>query len=189
MLQKIRLKELNDLHGSFRQKGEIYKIISTLKDVDLINGSVNRIIACKNKANGKYKIIDVGKNGDDFVLVETSIIQKSGEDSDYYVNSTDIRLTHINPKKVEYLKGHRIRLDKYFEKELLKFVFCEYELNIGTYHPFLLSKKCYFHDFYEKDNHTYTCFTAEGGNREMYPFEIKDYLYAGQDVIFEFDMI
>lgn len=49
MLQKIRLKELNDLHGSFRQKDEIYKIISTLKDVDLINGSVNRIIACKIK--------------------------------------------------------------------------------------------------------------------------------------------
>ena len=86
MLQKIRLKELNDLHGSFRQKDEIYKIISTLKDVDLIKGSVNRVIACKNKATDKYKIIDVGKNGDEFVFVKTSIIQKSGEDSDYYAD-------------------------------------------------------------------------------------------------------
>lgn len=127
MLQKIRLKELNDLHGSFRYKDEIYKIISTLNDVDLIKGTVNRGIACKNKATGKYKIIDFEKRVD--------------------------------------------------------------ELNIGTYHPFLLSKKCYFNDFYEKDNHTYTCFTAEDGNGEMYPFEIKDYLYAGQDVIFKFDMI
>lgn len=134
MLEKIRLKELNDLYGTFRYKDEIYKIISTLKDVDLIKGSVNRVIACKNKATGKYKIIDVGKNENEFV-------------------------------------------------------FCEYELNIGTYHPFLLSKKCYFNDFYEKDNHTYTCFTAEDGNGKMYPFEIKDYLYAGQDVIFKFDMI
>ena len=140
MLQKIRLKELNDLHGSFRHQNEIYKIISTLKDVDLINGSVNRVIACKNKATGKYKIIDVGKNGNEFVFVETSIIQKNGEDSDYYVDLTDIRLTHINSKKVECLKGHKIRLDKYFEKELLKFAFCEYKLNIGTYLPFLLSK-------------------------------------------------
>lgn len=140
MLQKIRLKELNDLYGTFRYKGDIYKIISTLKDVDLIEGTVNRVIACKNKASGKYKIIDVGKNGDEFVFVETSIIQKSGEDSDYYADLTDIRLAHINPKKVECMKGHKIRLDKDFEKELLKFAFCEYELNIGTYHPFLLSK-------------------------------------------------
>lgn len=79
----------------------------------------------QNKNTGKYKIIDVGKNGDEFVFVETSIIQKNGEDSDYYVNLTDIRLTHINPKKVECLKGHKIRLDKYFEKEILKFAFCE----------------------------------------------------------------
>lgn len=189
MLQKIRLKELNDLYKAFRYKGEIYKIISTLKDVDLIEGTVNRVIACKNKASGKYKIIDVGKNGNEFVFVETSIIQKNGEDSDYYVDFADIRLTHINPKMVECLKGHKIRLDKGFEKELLKFVFCEYELNIGTYHPFLLSKKCYFNDFYEKDNHTYTCFTAEGIKGEMYPFEIKDYLYMGQDVTFKFDVI
>lgn len=176
MLEKIRLKELNDLYGSFRYKDEIYKIISPLKDVDLINGSVNRVIACKNKATGKYKIIDVGKNGNEFVFVQTSRIQKAGEDSDYYVDLTDIRLTHINPKMVECMKG-------------LKFVFCEYELNIGTYHPFLLSKKCYFNDFYEKDGHTYTCFTAEGIKGEMFPFEIKDYLYAGQDVIFKFDII
>ena len=47
MLQKIRLKELNDLYGTFRYKGEIYKIIRTLKDVDLIKGSVNKVIACK----------------------------------------------------------------------------------------------------------------------------------------------
>lgn len=189
MLQKIRLKELADLHGSFRYKDEIYKIINTLNDVDLIKGTVNRVIACKNKATGKYKIIDVGKNEDKFVFVKTSIIQKNGEDSDYYADLTDIRLTHISPKKVECIKGHRIRLDKYFEKELLKFAFCEYELNIGTYHPFLLSKKCYLNDFYEKDGHTYTCFTAEDGKGEMYPFEIKDYLYVGQDVIFKFDII
>lgn len=189
MLEKIRLKELNDLHGSFRYKDEIYKIISQLKDVDLIKGSVNRVIACKNKATGKYKIIDVGKNGNEFVFVKTSIIQKNGEDSDYYVNLTDIRLTHINPKKVECLKGRKIRLDKYFEKELLKFAFCEYELNIGTYHPFLLSKKCYFTDFYEKDGHTYTCFIAKDSHGNSYPFEIKDYLYSGQEVIFKFDII
>lgn len=189
MLQKIRLKELNDLHGSFRYKDGIYKIISTLNDVDLIKGTVNRVIACKNKATGKYKIIDVGKNEDEFVFVKTSIIQKNEEDSDYYADLTDIRLTHISPEKVECLKGRKIRLDKDFEKELLKFAFCEYELNIGTYHPFLLSKKCYFNDFYEKDGHTCTCFTAEGIKGEMYPFEIKDYLYAGQDVIFKFDMI
>lgn len=189
MLEKIRLKELNDLYGSFRYKDEIYKIISPLKDVDLIKGTVNRVIACKNKATGKYKIIDVGKNGDEIIFVKTSIIPKNREDSDYYVDLTDIRLTHINPKMVECLKGHKIRLDKGIEKELLKFVFCEYELNIGTYHPFLLSKKCYFNDFYEKDGHTYTCFTAEGERGEMYPFEIKDYLYAGQDVILKFDII
>lgn len=189
MLQKIRLKELNDLHDSFRQKDEIYKIISSLKDVDLIKGTVNRVIACKNKATGKYKIIDVGKNGNEFIFVETSRIQKNGEDSDYYVDLTDIRLTHIHPKKVEFLKGRKIRMDKNSEKELLKFVFCEYELNIGTYHPFLLSKKCYFNDFYEKDGHTYTCFTAEDGRGGMYPFEIKDYLYMGQDVIFKFEII
>lgn len=69
MLEKIRLKELNDLYGSFRYKDEIYKIISPLKDVDLINGSVNRVIACKNKATEKSKIIDVGKNGDEFVFI------------------------------------------------------------------------------------------------------------------------
>lgn len=68
MLEKIRLKELNDLYGTFRYKGDIYKIISILKDVDLIKGSVNKIIACKNKATGKYKIIDVGKNGNEFIL-------------------------------------------------------------------------------------------------------------------------
>ena len=62
-------------------------------------------------------------------------------------------------------------------------------VNIGTYHPFLLSKKCYFNDFYEKDGHTYTCFTAEGIKGEMFPFEIKDYSYTGQDVIFKFDII
>lgn len=189
MLQKIRLKELNDLYGTFRYKDEIYKIISTLKDVNLIKGSVNRVIACKNKATEKYKIIDVGKNGNEFVFVETSIIQKNGEDSDYYVNLTDIRLTHIHPKKVECLKGHKIRLAKDFEKELLKFAFCEYELNIGTYHPFLLSKKCYFNDFYEKDGHTYTCFIAKDSLGNSYPFEIKDYLYAGQEVIFKFNII
>lgn len=189
MLEKIRLKELNDLYGTFRYKGDIYKIISILKDVDLINGSVNRVIACKNKATSKYKIIDVGKNGNEFVFVETSIIQKNREDSDYYVDITDIRLAHINPKKVECMKGRKIRMDKNTEKELLKFVFCEYELDIGTYHPFLLSKKCYFNDFYEKDGHTYTCFTAEDGNGKMYPFEIKDYLYMGQDVTFKFDVI
>lgn len=150
MLEKIRLKELNDLYGSFRYKDEIYKIISPLKDVDLIKGTVNRVIACKNKATGKYKIIDVGKNEDKFVFVKTSIIQKNGEDSDYYADLTDIRLTHISPKKVECLKGHKIRLDKYFEKELLKFAFCEYELNIGTYHPFLLSKKMLFQRFLRK---------------------------------------
>lgn len=77
----------------------------------------------QNKNTGKYKIIDVGKNGDEFVFVETSIIQKNGEDSDYYVNLTDIRLTHINPKKVECLKGHKIRLDKYFEKRYLNLLF------------------------------------------------------------------
>lgn len=189
MLQKIRLKELNEPCKSFRQKDEIYIIISSLKDVDLIKGTVNRVIACKNKATDKYKIIDVGKNGDEIIFVGTSIIPKNGEDSEYYADLTDIRLTHINPKMVECLKGHKIRLYKYFEKELLKFAFCEYELNIGTYHPFLLSKKCYFNDFYEKDGHTYTCFMAEDGNGKMYPFEIKDYLYAGQDVIFKFDMI
>lgn len=189
MLEKIRLKELNDLHGTFRHKDEIYKIISTLKDVDLIKGTVNRVIACKNKATRKYKIIDVGKNGDEFVFVETSRIQKNGEDSSYYADLTDIKIAHINPKKVECMKGRKIRMDKKSEKELLKFVFCEYELNIGTYHPFLLSKKCYFDDFYEKDGHTYTCFTAEGIKGEMFPFEIKDYSYAGQDVIFKFDII
>lgn len=150
MLEKIRLKELNDLYGTFRYKDEIYKIISTLKDVDLIKGTVNRGIACKNKATGKYKIIDVGKNEDKFVFVKTSIIQKSEEDSDYYADLTDIRLTHISPKKVECMKGHKIRLDKDFEKELLKFAFCEYELNIGTYHPFLLSKKMLFQRFLRK---------------------------------------
>lgn len=71
----------------------------------------------------------------------------------------------------------------------IKGTYRDNKLNIGTYHPFLLSKKCYFNDFYEKDGHTYTCFTAEDGNGKMYPFEIKDYLYAGQDVIFKFDMI
>lgn len=55
MLQKIRLKELNDLYGTFRYKDEIYKIISTLKDVNLIKGSVNRVIACKNKATENTK--------------------------------------------------------------------------------------------------------------------------------------
>lgn len=189
MLQKIRLKELNDLHGSFRQKDEIYKIISSLKDVDLIKGTVNRVIACKNKATGKYKIIDVGKNGDEIIFVGTSIIPKNGEDSEYYADLTDIRLAHINPKMVECIKGRKIRLDKYPEKELLKFAFCEYELNIGTYHPFLLSKKCYFNDFYEKDGHTYTCFIAKDSHGNSYPFEIKDYLYSGQEVIFKFDII
>lgn len=189
MLEKIRLKELNDLYGTFRYKGDIYKIISIVRDFDLIKGSVNRVIACKNKATCEYKIIDVGKNGNEFIFVETSRIQKNGEDSDYYVDLTDIRLTHIHPKKVECLKGHRIRLYKDLEKELLKFAFREYELNIGTYNPFLLSKKCYFNDFYEKDNHTYTCFTAEDGRGGMYPFEIKDYLYMGQDVIFKFEII
>ena len=102
---------------------------------------------------------------------------------------TDIRLTHINPNKVGHLKGRKIRLSASIEKEILNFIFCEYELNIGTYHPFLLSKKCYFNDFYEKVGHTYTCFTAEGIKGEMFPFEIKDYSYAGQDVIFKFDII
>lgn len=182
MIQKIKIKELNDLFSSFKYKGDIYKIVVFFNDVDLIKGNVCRIIACKNKQTGKYKIIDVSKKGDDIVFVKRDIIKNGEKASDFFVDLTDIRLTHINPKKVECLKGHKIRLDKNFEKELLKFAFCEYELNIGTYHPFLLSKKCYFNDFYEKDGHTYTCFTAEDGNGKMYPFEIKDYLYMGQDV-------
>lgn len=189
MIQKIKIKELNDLFSSFKYKGDIYKIVVFFNDVDLIKGNVCRIIACKNKQTGKYKIIDVSKKGDDIVFVKRDIIKNGEKDSDFFVDLTDIRLTHINPKKVECLKGHKIRLDKNFEKELLKFAFCEYELNIGTYHPFLLSKKCYFNDFYEKDGHTYTCFTAEDGNGKMYPFEIKDYLYMGQDVTFKFDVI
>lgn len=189
MIQKIKIKELHDLFSSFKYKGDIYKIVVFFNDVDLIEGNVCRIIACKNKQTGKYKIIDVSKKGDDIVFVKRDIIKNGEKDSDFFVDLTDIRLTHINPKTVECLKGHKIRLDKNFEKELLKFAFCEYELNIGTYHPFLLSKKCYFNDFYEKDGHTYTCFTAEDGNGKMYPFEIKDYLYMGQDVTFKFDVI
>lgn len=189
MIQKIKIKELNDLFSSFKYKGDIYKIIGFLNDVDLIKGNVCRIIACKNKQTGKYKIIDVSKKGDDIVFVKRDIIKNGEKDSDFFVDLTDIRLTHINPNKVGHLKGRQIRLSASIEKEILNFIFCEYELNIGTYHPFLLSKKCYFNDFYEKDNHTYTCFTAEDGNGKMYPFEIKDYLYAGQDVIFKFDMI
>lgn len=123
MLEKIRLKELNDLHGTFRHKNEIYKIISTLKDVDLIKGTVNRVIACKNKATGKYKIIDVGKNGDEFVFVETSIIQKNGEDSGYYADLTDIRLAHINPKEVECRRGAKLEWIKIQKKSCLNSFF------------------------------------------------------------------
>lgn len=144
MIQKIKIKELNDLFSSFKYKGDIYKIVGFLNDVDLIKGNVCRIIACKNKQTGKYKIIDVSKKG--------------------------------NPNKVGHLKGRKIRLSASIEKEILNFIFCEYELNIGTYHPFLLSKKCYFNDFYEKDGHTYTCFMAKDSHGNSYPFEIKDYL-------------
>lgn len=84
MLQKIRLKELNDLHGS---------------------------------------LIDVGKNENKFVFVKTSIIQKNEEDSDYYADLTDIRLTHISPKKVECMKGHKIRLSKILKKSYLNLLF------------------------------------------------------------------
>lgn len=189
MIQKIKIKELNDLFSSFKYKGDIYKIIGFLNDVNLIEKYVHRIITCKSKQTGKYKIIDVSKKGNDIAYVKRYIIRNGEKDSDFFVDLTDIRLTHINPNKVEHLKGRKIRLSESIEKEILNFIFCEYELNIGTYHSFLLSKKCYFNDFYEKDNHTYTCFTAEDGNGKMYPFEIKDYLYAGQDVIFKFDMI
>lgn len=102
---------------------------------------------------------------------------------------TDIRLTHINPNKVGHLKGRQIRLSQSLEKEILNFIFCEYELNIGTYHPFLMSKRVYLTDFYDKNGNTYTCFIAKDSHGNSYPFEIKDYLYAGQEVIFKFDII
>lgn len=189
MIQKIKIKELNDLFSSFKYKGDIYKIIGFLNDVDLIKGNVCRIIACKNKQTGKYKIIDVSKKGDDIVFVKRDIIKNGEKDSDFFVDLTDIRLTHINPNKVGHLKGRQIRLSTSIEKELLNFAFCEYELNIGTYHPFLMSKKVYLKDFYDKNGATYTCFIAKDSYGNSYPFEIKDYLYAGQEVIFKFDII
>lgn len=189
MIQKIKIKELNDLHSSFKYKGDIYKIIGFLNDVDLIKGNVCRIIACKNKQTGKYKIIDVSKKGDDIAYVKRDIIRDGEKDSEFFVDLTDIRLTHINPNKVGHLKGRQIRLSTSLEKELLKFAFCEYELNIGTYHPFLMSKKVYLKDFYDKNNCTYTCFIAKDSYGNEYYFEIKDYLYAGQEVIFKFDII
>lgn len=182
------MEEINNIISTIISTKEItYRQINYLisKSESLGMDVTKELVNYDIKLNGE----DAGKNGNEFIFVETSRIQKNGEDSGYYVNLTDIRLTHIHPKKVECLKGHKIRLYKDFEKELLKFAFCEYELNIGTYHPFLLSKKCYFNDFYEKDNHTYTCFTAEDGRGGMYPFEIKDYLYMGQDVIFKFEII
>lgn len=189
MIQKIKIKELNDLFSTFKYKGDIYKIIGFLNDVDLIKGNVCRIITCKNKQTGKYKIIDVSKKGDETIYVKRDIIKNGEKDSDFFVDLTDIRLTHINPNRVGHLKGRQIRLSTSLEKEILNFIFCEYELNIGTYYPFLLSKNCYLNDFYEKDGHTYTCFIAKGINGKSYPFEIKDYLYAGQEVIFKFDII
>lgn len=160
-----------------------------LNDVDLIKGNVCRIIACKNKQTGKYKIIDVSKKGDDIVFVKRDIIKNGEKDSDFFVDLTDIRLTHINPNKVGHLKGRQIRLSQSLEKEILNFIFCEYELNIGTYHPFLMSKRVYLTDFYDKNGNTYTCFIAKDSHGNSYPFEIKDYLYAGQEVIFKFDII
>lgn len=189
MIQKIKIKELNDLFSSFKYKGDIYKIIGFLNDVDLIEGNVCRIIACKNKQTGKYKIIDVSKKEDDIVFVKRDIIKNGEKDSEFFVDLTDIRLTHINPNKVEHLKGRQIRLSQSLEKEILNFIFCEYELNIGTYHPFLMSKKVYLTDFYDKNGDTYTCFMSKDSHGNSYPFEIKNYLYGGQEVIFKFDII
>ena len=189
MIQKIKIKELNDLFSSFKYKGDIYKIIGFLNDVDLIKGNVCRIITCKNKQTGKYKIIDVSKKGDDISYVKRDIIKKGENESDFFVDLTDIRLTHINPNKVECLKSREIQLSSSLEKEILNYVFCEYELNVGTYHPFLTAKKVYFTDFYDKNGWTYTCFIAKDGKGNEYPFEIKGYLYAGQEVIFKFDII
>ena len=191
MIQKIKIKELNDLFSSFKYKGDIYKIIGFLNDVNLIEKYVNRIITCKNKQTGKYKIIDVSKKGDDIAYVKRDIIRNGEKCSDFFVDLTDIRLTHINPNKVGHLKGRQIRLSQSLEKEMLNFIFCEYELNIGTYHPFLMSKRVYLTDFYDKNGNTntYTCFIAKDSHGNSYPFEIKDYLYAGQEVIFKFDII
>lgn len=189
MIQKIKIKELNDLFSSFKYKGDIYKIVGFLNDVDLIKGNVCRIITCKNKQTGKYKIIDVSKKGDETIYVKRDIIKNGEKDSDFFVDLTDIRLTHINPNKVGHLKGRQIRLSTSIEKKILNFIFCEYELNIGAYHPFLMSKRVYLTDFYDKNGDTYTCFIAKDSHGDSYPFEIKKYLYAGQEVIFKFDII
>lgn len=189
MLQKIRLKELNDLHSSFKYKGDIYKIIGFLNDVDLIKGNVCRIITCKNKQTGKYKIIDVSKKGDDIAYVKRDIIKHGEKDSDFFVELPDLRLARTHPDKVKHLKGRQIRLSPFFEKEMLKFVFCEYELDVGIYHPFLTAKKIYLTDFYDKNDNTYLCFIAKDSKGNIYPFEIKTYLLGGQTAIFKFDII
>lgn len=189
MIQRIKIKELNDLFSSFKYKGDIYKIIGFLNDVDLIKGNVCRIITCKNNQTGKYKIIDVSKKGDETVYVKRDIIRDGEKDSDFFVELSDLRLARTHPNRVKYLKGKQIRLSPYFEKEILKFVFCEYEINVGTYHPFLMSKKVYLIDFYDKSDNTYICLIAKDSRGNIYPFEIKTYLLGGQKVIFKFDII